>query len=360
MIHIGSDALTEIFKDFDGSVLVTATVDEAVSAVSLTPFDVFVLDEKSVGESETNLSESIRRHSKSDIKTILATSAMSATHETGHDSFDRVITKPIKRKIICEAVLELLGLVADSDGTGNLSETAPARRTGKRILLVEDSKANQMLAARIIEKAGYEFELASNGVEAVAQFTKKTFDLILMDIEMPEMDGFQATTEIRRIETDKQTPIIALTAHAIQGYHERCLAFGMNDYLTKPLRREQLLSVIERYLGAEPTGEGATNLTPEFTDVYIDRDIIDLIPAYLENCRESISEMKSSLESGDFAAIQRIGHNFKGSGRGYGFNEISIIGKSIEANARIGDSEAIQRNIAELEDYLSRIRVVED
>jgi CheY-like chemotaxis protein len=118
-----------------------------------------------------------------------------------------------------------------------------------RILLAEDTVVNQRLALRILEKEGYQVALAKNGREALALWRSQPFDLILMDIQMPEMDGFQATSAIRHAEATANThiSIVALTAHAMTGDRERCLAAGMDDYLSKPLRKSDLLEMVARH-----------------------------------------------------------------------------------------------------------------
>jgi CheY-like chemotaxis protein len=115
-----------------------------------------------------------------------------------------------------------------------------------RILLAEDNPVNQRLAVRMLRKEGHEVAVAANGLEALAAWLNKPFDLILMDMQMPEMDGFQATSTIRRAEVASKLhiPIIALTAHAISGYREQCLAAGMDDYISKPFRKNDLLDLI--------------------------------------------------------------------------------------------------------------------
>jgi CheY-like chemotaxis protein len=122
-----------------------------------------------------------------------------------------------------------------------------------RILLAEDNPVNQRLAARMLEKEGHEVAVASNGKEAFAMWLDSPFDLILMDMQMPEMDGFQTTFAIRRAEvaSNAHIPIIALTAHAMHGYRERCLAAGMDDYLTKPFRKNDLLVTIAKHTNAQ-------------------------------------------------------------------------------------------------------------
>jgi CheY-like chemotaxis protein len=124
------------------------------------------------------------------------------------------------------------------------------RPNGRRVLLVEDTAVNQTLATRLLEKRGYFVTLAANGREAVEGFEKNRFDLVLMDIQMPEMDGFEATAAIRALEqlSGEHVPIIAMTAHALKGDKERCLAAGMDGYVSKPIHPRDLFSTIERLL----------------------------------------------------------------------------------------------------------------
>jgi CheY-like chemotaxis protein len=118
-----------------------------------------------------------------------------------------------------------------------------------RILLADDNAVNQKVAARLLEKLGHSVEVTSNGAEALAAFTRGTFDLILMDMQMPVMDGYDATQAIRAAEqgTPRHIPIVALTAHAMKGDREICLKAGMDDYLGKPIRPQELASVLERW-----------------------------------------------------------------------------------------------------------------
>jgi CheY-like chemotaxis protein len=144
------------------------------------------------------------------------------------------------------APLELFDAISQAAGhTAPSVPAAPSRR--RHILLAEDNAINQRLAIRLLEKAGYVVTLAENGQEAVAAYQRQTFDAILMDVQMPDMSGFDATQQIRDIEqrNRRHTPIIAMTAHAMTGDRERCLAAGMDGYLTKPIDATLLFETLE-------------------------------------------------------------------------------------------------------------------
>ena len=123
------------------------------------------------------------------------------------------------------------------------------------ILLVEDNKVNQLVGSKVLENLGYDFTIANNGVEAVSAFRSGRYDAVLMDCQMPEMDGYEATAAIRQLEgSESHLPIIAMTAAAMDGDRERCMAAGMDDFITKPVRLEAVSTVLERWV-AEPEPE---------------------------------------------------------------------------------------------------------
>jgi len=174
--------------------------------------------------------------------------------ETGH-----YVVKPVTRANLLSAILRVLG--AESPRLVPAGGAVPAA-TGRplSILLAEDNVVNQKVAARLLEKLGHSVEVTSNGAEALAALTRDAFDLILMDVQMPVMDGYDATLAIRAAEqgTPRHIPIVALTAHAMKGDREICLKAGMDDYLGKPIRPRELASVLERW--GKPWPEATASL----------------------------------------------------------------------------------------------------
>jgi CheY-like chemotaxis protein len=166
------------------------------------------------------------------------------------------LIKPIKQSELFDAIVASLGT---AEAVRPASQApSPAARTMRslRILLAEDSSTNQRLAVGLLSKLGHATTVANNGQEAVAALEREPFDLVLMDVQMPEMDGYQATAVIRTRETGKHkhTPIVAMTAHAMKGDREECLAAGMDGYISKPIRMAELEQVIGEAMGVKAQG----------------------------------------------------------------------------------------------------------
>ena len=161
------------------------------------------------------------------------------------------LTKPVRQGELLDAILTALGTRAMRVDSPVLVTRHSLRENSNhlRILLVEDNNVNQVFALRLLQKAGHTVALAGNGREALIALDSESFDVVLMDVQMPEMDGFEATAAIREKEkgSGNHLPIIAMTAHAMVGDKERCLAAGMDDYITKPIRRQELADVLKRY-----------------------------------------------------------------------------------------------------------------
>jgi len=191
------------------------------------------------------------------------------------------------------------------------------------VLLTEDNTINRTLVVRLLSKRGHSVVVALNGKQAVSAHEKQAFDLVLMDIQMPEMDGFEATAAIRQKEKamGKHIPIIALTAHAMKGDRERCLAGGMDGYVSKPVQAEELIQAVE----GQDDNSPAARKTSDFTSEVIDREealarvdgdeglLADLAKLFCEESPKLLSAVRDAVAKGDTAALKRAAHSLKGS-----------------------------------------------
>jgi PAS domain S-box-containing protein len=229
-----------------------------------------------------------------------------------------------------------------------------------RILLAEDSPDNCTIALAYLEDTPYRIDVAETGAVACQMFMAGHYDLVLMDRQMPLMDGLTATRTIRAWEKANDrapTPIIALTASALKGDRETCLAAGCTAYLSKPIKQHMLLQAIRDYSVVAVPSERKDG-EPLRTTSRADQRLIERTPAYLRNCREGVIAMAEALDRFDFEAVLILGHNMRGSGGAFGFQTITDIGAGLEQAAEIADAEASRKWVSELSSYLDRVEVI--
>ena len=237
---------------------------------------------------------------------------------------------------------------AVSVGTG-LEPPLPALH----ILLVEDSSDNRTITVAYLQDTPYRVDVAENGAVAYEKFTARHYDLVLMDRQMPIMDGLTATRAIREWEQRNHrppTPIIALTASALKGDQEKCVAAGCTAYLTKPIKEEVLRQAIKDH-------------SPVAQDTILVRanaKFADLIPGFLQNRRQDVIGMLDALDRGDFETVETLGHGMKGAGGSWGFQPITDIGAALEQAAQSADTDASRKWVGEVSRYLDRVEIVFD
>jgi len=220
-----------------------------------TRFAAAIVDQDLAGGSGVDLIARLRAAQPGLPIVLLAPAHGSQKRDVSFDALVFRLPKPIKPYPLHDALRRVLAGAAAQAGTGDLTggTVSLAQSIPLDILLVEDNPVNQKVALGYLHRMGYQPEAVANGLEAVAAVQKRKFDLIFMDLQMPEMDGFAATREIRRLlPKDRQPIILALTANAMHGDRELCLEAGMNDHLAKPVKLEELQVVIQRYFGAKP------------------------------------------------------------------------------------------------------------
>ncbi len=258
------------------------------------------------------------------------------------------LSKPIRRK---DALAWITGRTREEAIPSPLDVSALGKL---EVLLVDDSADNRALIAAFLRPTEWNVDIAVNGAEALERIAAKTYDIALMDMQMPVLDGYSATQKLREIEKAEGLPhlaVLALTADAMPENRDRALGSGCDGYLSKPLTREALLQSI-RAVVKMPEAESAeeTPLTLE-----IEPELLDLVPGYLENRRSDIESFRAALDSADWDVIRRLGHNMKGSGSGYGFPEITRLGREIETAAKGHTPEAVRQSVESLGRYLDEV-----
>jgi CheY-like chemotaxis protein len=289
------------------------------------------------------------------------------------------LTKPIKQSQLLECILQ--SCYDDSDGREESDQRVITRHSiadrrfkGTHILVVEDKLFNQKLVIKLLKKMGVRVTIAADGQRAVEAVKKHTFDLILMDIQMPVMDGFQATRAIRSMEQEgRRVPIIAMTAHALHGFREACLDMGMNDYLTKPLDDESFYETIGRWVdmgGQAPTpgggGQGEAvipadnrngyDLTPVLQKFSRDQALVgELAEIFLHDTPQEIRALDEALAAGRGDLLAEIAHGSKGVVHNFGLHDMGELFQELEAAGQAGELERAARLMGNVKVLYRRI-----
>ena len=265
----------------------------------------------------------------------------------------RTLTTPIHRDALYKAVGELLDGASD-EGTQSEGAT-PGIGLGAplRILLAEDNPINQMVALRLLESLGYRADVVENGLEAVEAVQRHTYDVVLMDIMMPVMDGLEATRRIRQANLARSPRIIAVTANALAGDRQRCLEAGMDEHLPKPLRVDALAQALKQI-----TPEPAPAAPVPDPDSPLDRETLrtlrasvgeedlaffdELLTDFLADSHQLLADLDAALATGDAASARRAVHTLKSSAAMFGAHPLSQQARVAEDAAKAGDLDAVQ------------------
>ncbi|MEW6696124.1 MAG: response regulator [Bacillota bacterium] len=257
-----------------------------------------------------------------------------------NDKYERILNKSFVRSDIL--LEELTHLV--KDGVARSAKEPEERNI--HILLVEDNVFNQRLIVQLLADE-YEVTVVENGLQALEILEQNRFDIILMDMQMPVMDGYEATRQIRLAKKNKKIPIIALTAHAMKGDLEKCMVAGCDGYIAKPVKRELLIKTIQQYV-LPSAGAAKKNRNR-------DKGIEALVPWYLQDLAEEIERLKHAVQTDNFATLRYIGHGLKGSGGAYGFPEFSALGGDIERAALLQDPEQLKILVSQLRETYTKV-----
>ena len=282
------------------------------------------------------------------------------------------LLKPVRQSELRDAIEQVLGAKERSSALPMITRTTLIRHgdpaKSLHILLAEDNPVNQKLALRLLEKRGHHVTLAGNGKEALAAIEKRAFDLVLMDIQMPELDGLEATALLRKRErgTGTRQPVVAMTALAMKGDRERCLAAGMDGYLSKPIRSQELDEMLDRYLAAGRQPQSAAE--PQIIEDNIicvdellnridgDRSFLtELLDVFRLDYPAQIRAGREAARNGDEEGLHRVAHSLKGALKNLAAPTASAFAVELEVMAHNGDPELATGKIGELETEIQRV-----
>jgi CheY-like chemotaxis protein len=349
-------------------------------------FDLVILDMQMPEMDGLMLAREIRRlpAPMSNLPLVMLTSLGHGDAKELVEEFAAFLTKPIKPSSLFDA---LVGIFTGQPIRTRRRETAQGsrfdaqmgQRLPLRILLAEDNATNQKLALRVLARMGYRADVAANGLEVLDALQRQTYDVVLMDVQMPEMDGLEATRRLRQHVPDARQPrVIAMTANAMQGDREMCLAAGMDDYVSKPIRIEELVAALSKSrslemnwapesvaVGARPPSPAAAPAptampAPAMLDPAALENLLsmlggeldylgELIDSFLEDAPQLLSQLRHYVEDGNAKGASRIAHSLKSNGADFGAATFAGLCKELETKGRAGDLEGATQLMAQIE-----------
>ena len=359
---------------------VAATPDQAIetlrkAAARGAPFDIAIIDLGIPGMDALELARAIRaRADIAKVRLVLLTRRQADIRNASESGINACLSKPVRQSVLYNCLVNVMaGRPQEEIAMPAVSEPMNAAPPGTRgsILLVEDNLINQQVALGILQILGYSVSVVSNGREALDACTQGTFDLILMDCHMPEMDGFEATKAIRARELAsnyRRVPIIALTANAMAHDREECLSAGMDDHLSKPFNTQTLQAMLARWMASrESAGMQRTELVEKASDNdagVLDRRVLDelarvttngrpellanVIDLYLVESPKLLLKLSQAAKAGDAPEIVRMAHSLKSSSANVGAMALSRYCEQAEKSARRADIEEARLVSAEI------------
>lgn len=358
-------------------------LDKLHAAVANQPFDVVLLDMEMPEMNGLMLARTIRADSMlQSIKLILLTSVgrLGGEPDLQQLGLDGMLVKPVRQSELYNCLITVLGVTTAELEAARETVPRAAREEGKgvRVLVAEDNAVNQQVAVLMLQARGYQVDVVNNGREALEALERVPYDLVLMDCQMPEMDGFEATAQIRAREgATRHTPIIALTAHALRGEREKCIAAGMDDYLAKPLTPDALYSTLRRWMPAvrpsiQDTRPESEESPMEETELILDQRVLEnfrrlqapdepdlvqqLIDLYLADIPERLKALRQALAQGDATRVAQTAHSLKGSSANLGAQRAARVCLELERCGKTNDLSAAREWLPKLEQEIEQAR----
>ncbi len=292
------------------------------------------------------------------------------------------ITKPVKNSLLLNALVTGFGgkaMLASSDQQPSGAATARSYQTRPRVLLVEDTLVNRKVATGILQRHNCDVSIAENGQEALDAVMRQQFDIVFMDLQMPVMDGLEATRQIRGTGQHDDLPIVAMTAHALKNDRQRCLDAGMNDYLTKPLRAEELQTKLFKWVPAHGSTQDpdkipsplankeykVQNQVPLDIDRAVeflgDRELFDeVLEVFCDNIPTLLSDITEAVSDGNSSKLELAAHSLKGAASNVFAEPIRAVAEQLEKKGKAHDLEQIETMLDNLQTYVDQLKAYTD
>ena len=362
----------------------TESGSEGVAAAYQKEYDVIVFDMQLNDDDGLGFARRIRSDRALDgTRLLMLTSFGRRRHDVAtfeSAGIDAFLIKPVRRAQLCDTLARLVQQDASEPVPRRIMSEEPKAPARAQVLLVEDNSVNQLVAIGQLQRLGHGCVVASSGAEALAAIGRQNFDIVLMDIQMPDMDGYEATRRIRQMEGPvSKIPIVAITAHALAGEREKCLGAGMNDYLAKPVSLEQIGAVIRLWASKEseqPAPPAASPDMMEQDDQYVlDRERVSsflaisrtqsgflegLVKTFRQDVPSRIDALRAAVSTGDVQDLANAAHAMKSSSGSVGAKRMHSMAASLEGAARAGRIDGAEAAIEQIAAEFRRVLVAYD
>jgi CheY-like chemotaxis protein/HPt (histidine-containing phosphotransfer) domain-containing protein len=323
------------------------------------PFDVAVLDMMMPEMDGLALGGTIRsRRSERDLPLLLLTSLGRLPEAQWTGLFSAQLAKPLKASQLYNTLLQLLSAGETGEETAVVATDGKHAMSSLRILLAEDNAMNQKVALRLLERLGYSADVASNGLEALEALERQPYDVVLMDVQMPELDGLDASRRIcERWPPESRPRIVAMTANALPEDREACFSAGMNDYVAKPIRGDELAAALKRArpLRNRDAGSRQSEMGLEAAALQNLRDLggveflTEVVDVFLADAPALITSLRSSQERQDPEELRRAAHTLKSNGSTLGAVAFAELCRSVEQHAKDGRLDGVPQLVDRIE-----------
>ena len=354
---------------------------DALEAATTIPYELIFMDWKMSATNRLDVKRCLKQKTRlADIPVIFMVTLYTRNAMMQHVHYKKVdgyLLKPVIPANLCELLHKVLG------GGDQTHFDKPVKQTPEvmlsiddaEILLVDDNELNVQIATEFLHQAGLRVTVATNGKEAVETASTAVFDAICMDIQMPEMDGYEATQLIRKRYSYEQLPIIAMTAHTMVGDREKCLAAGMNDFVGKPIDQNQLFSVLRKWIAPDrvknppkvtlqrghPTNVAALDLNLALQRVGGKQEmLLKLLLGFAKTYRDTADALRTAFAAGDLSKLYQVSHTLKGLAGSIGAERLRDVCSQLEVVSHAGDVPNIPLLLDRLEQALAEVMQVID